>query len=268
MKIKTSELTGVALDWAVANAIPTPLNTTIENNTDTGSNNDRDDREIHVVIRASDKAQGSFMVSRLQNDPKIVWDKATSAPTESVQFTLMEDGQKSEELNIDGQSWRALESDTLEADFYARVLTGTSLARSIKQACVFHEHNDFDATSTAAALQVALHAIDAGLIFARPDLLTCDAANAANARLRRSGGTEAYFNGVKATLEEAARVNGQTSADLSRLSSFLRAEGFEVGHHDSETKDVEAAVRYLVQRLDEYDEREDAAASHKAAPQG
>jgi hypothetical protein len=218
-------------------------------------------KRIDVVIENVDGARGAFSVSANGNS-QIVWDRASSALEESVHFTTIEAGKKNEVLEINGQSWRALEEDHESTGgattFYKNVLSGTTLARAINQACVFHDHQDYDATSTSGALQVAADAIDSALSLGRSDLLSPDALRQASARISRSGGADSYFGGVGRTLNEAVAAEGQKIATLSSLVEFLRSEGFEISNNDHQLKDIDAAVRYMAQRLNEHDQQQDA----------
>jgi hypothetical protein len=226
-------------------------------------------KRIDVVIENVDGARGAFNVSA-GGVSQIVWDRASSAIEESVRFTTVEAGKENENLEINGQSWRALEEDHESTGgattFYKNVLTGTTLARAIKQACVFHDHHDFDITSTSSALRVAQEAIDSALFLSNHGHLlpSEDARTSANARISRNDGATSYFGGVKRALKEAEETQAKESVTLASISEFLRGEGFEISHNDHQIDDVEAAVRYIVQRLDETEQQQDAAfASNK-----
>lgn len=219
-------------------------------------------RCIEVEMTTADGALGRLVVYN-GGQTDVLWSRYSDAPTQSVRFSLIDpklpaiSGKIVETLTIDGNAWRSLESDDLKADFYKRVLTGTTLERSLKQSCVVLGSGDLDVTSTAGALEMAKGAVQAGLYLSRPYLLEPATAQAANDRMSRNGGAGKYLQGVLASLDEAATAHAKQNTSVISLSSFLRGEGFEIGHHDSQMKDIETAVRYLAQRLDEAESREE-----------
>jgi len=88
-------------------------------------------RQIGVTMLTADQCEGRFTVTqatdgKLASSRIVWWPHEPDKETESVVVTVGE-GESEEGLVIDGDVWRELESQELDDQLWARVLSGEGL---------------------------------------------------------------------------------------------------------------------------------------------
>jgi len=89
-------------------------------------------REINVTLSTVDRCEGQFTVTLAANaklsSSRIVWSpQEPDKETETAEVCVLDSDRVIEYLVVDGDVWRELESQELDDELWARVLSGEGL---------------------------------------------------------------------------------------------------------------------------------------------
>jgi hypothetical protein len=113
---------------------------------------------IEISVRTRDSAQGAFMVYPHPEEQKnsleklrlgkISWDKEPEGIIESVTFSLIRDGVKTESATVDNNAWHLLRERSFDK-LCKEVFAGAALLKTVLIASRNQEHDAEDASVSA-----------------------------------------------------------------------------------------------------------------------